>query len=79
MPVSKRLEQGSFAWPNNLNGVMRPSRAQYKALFEGLEWRRVVTPHLSIVLALDWTPSKVPFFSFTGSSSGSSDVALQSI
>ena len=38
----KRLEQGSFAWPKIQDGVMRLSRAQYEALFEGLEWRRVV-------------------------------------
>ena len=40
--IYKRLEQGSFAWPKIQDGVMRLSRAQYEALFEGLEWRRVV-------------------------------------
>ncbi|MEM9312212.1 MAG: IS66 family insertion sequence element accessory protein TnpB [Pseudomonadota bacterium] len=37
----KRLEQGKFSWPAISDGVMRLSRAQYEALFEGLDWRRV--------------------------------------
>ena len=36
----KRLEQGRFAWPAIRDGVMRLSRAQFEALFEGLDWRR---------------------------------------
>ncbi|SFQ80612.1 IS66 family insertion sequence element accessory protein TnpB [Donghicola eburneus] len=38
----KVLEQGSFAWPLVQDGVMRVSRAQFEALFEGLDWRRVM-------------------------------------
>jgi transposase len=38
----KVLEHGSFAWPKIKDGVMRLSRAQAEALFEGLDWRRVV-------------------------------------
>ncbi len=37
----KRLEDGKFAWPAIKDGVMRLSRAQFEALFEGLDWRRV--------------------------------------
>ncbi len=37
----KRLEDGKFAWPAIRDGVMRLSRAQFEALFEGLDWRRV--------------------------------------
>ena len=37
----KRLEQGRFAWPRIEDGVMRLSKAQFEALFEGLDWRRV--------------------------------------
>ena len=37
----KRLEQGRFAWPTIREGVMRLSKAQLEALFEGLDWRRV--------------------------------------
>ena len=37
----KRLEDGKFAWPAVKDGVMRLSRAQFEALFEGLDWRRV--------------------------------------
>lgn len=38
----KRLEQGTFAWPKIQDGVMRLSKAQFEALFEGLDWRRVM-------------------------------------
>ena len=37
----KRLEQGSFAWPPIRDGVMKLSAAQFEALFEGLDWRKV--------------------------------------
>jgi transposase len=40
--VYKVLETGSFAWPKVQDGVMRLSRAQFEALFEGLDWRRVM-------------------------------------
>lgn len=40
--IYKILEQGSFAWPKVQDGVMRVSRAQAEALFEGLDWRRTV-------------------------------------
>ena len=42
----KRLEQGSFAWPAVRDGVMRLSPAQFEALFEGLDWRRVRAPRV---------------------------------
>ena len=42
--VHKRLEGGKFAWPTIRDGVMRLSRAQFEALFEGLDWRRVHAP-----------------------------------
>ena len=38
----KRLEEGKFAWPNISDGVMRLSKGQFEALFEGLDWRRVL-------------------------------------
>ena len=43
----KRLEQGKFAWPKVQDGVMRLSKGQlskgqFEALFEGLDWRRVM-------------------------------------
>lgn len=37
----KRLEEGRFAWPAIQNGVIRLSKAEFEALFEGLDWRRV--------------------------------------
>ncbi len=42
--ASKRPEQGRFAWPTVRDGVMRLSRAQFEALFEGLDWRRMCRP-----------------------------------
>jgi transposase len=42
--VYKRLEEGRFAWPAIRDGVMRLSRAQFEALFDGLDWRRVYGP-----------------------------------
>lgn len=38
--IYKVLEQSSFAWPKVQAGVMRLSRAQAEALFDGLDWRR---------------------------------------
>lgn len=38
---AKRLENGAFRWPSLLDGVIRLSAAQFSALLEGLDWRRV--------------------------------------
>jgi transposase len=38
---AKRLEDGTFRWPNVQDGIMRLSAAQFSALLEGLDWRRV--------------------------------------
>lgn len=40
--IYKRLEVSNFVWPKIQDGVMQLSRAQYEALFEGLDWRRMV-------------------------------------
>ncbi|MFZ3585290.1 IS66 family insertion sequence element accessory protein TnpB [Loktanella sp. DJP18] len=45
--VYKVLEQGNFAWPKVQAGTMRLSRAQYEALFEGLDWRRIVAQRVA--------------------------------
>ncbi len=37
----KRLEGGNFVWPSVRDGIMRLSRGQFEALFEGLDWRRL--------------------------------------
>ncbi len=42
--IYKRLEGGRFSWPAIRDGVMQLSKAQFEALFEGLDWRRVYTP-----------------------------------
>jgi transposase len=38
---AKRLEDGKFRWPNVQDGIIRLSAAQFSALLEGLDWRRV--------------------------------------
>lgn len=43
----KRLEDGRFAWPAIRDGIMRLSKAQFEALFEGLDWRRVFGPRVA--------------------------------
>ena len=37
----KRLEEATFTWPAVRDGVMSLNRAQFEALFGGLDWRRV--------------------------------------
>ena len=49
--VAKRLEGGAFRWPKIHDGVMRLSAAQFSALFEGLDWRRVHEPERTVVPA----------------------------
>ena len=49
----KRLETGQFSWPQIRDGVMRLSRAQFEALFEGLDWRRVAVPLVQAPAAAD--------------------------
>ncbi len=44
--VYKRLEDGRFTWPAVSDGVMRLSKTQFEALFEGLDWRRVYSRHV---------------------------------
>ena len=49
----KRLEAGEFVWPRISEGVMRLSRAQYEALVEGLDWKRVVARRIQAPAAAD--------------------------
>lgn len=44
--IYKRLEEGRFSWPAIRDGVMQLSKAQFEALFEGLDWRRVYAPRV---------------------------------
>jgi transposase len=44
--IYKVMEQGIYAWPRVQDGVMRLSRAQFEARFEGLDWRQVVSQRL---------------------------------
>jgi transposase len=38
---STRLEDGKFAWPSAHDAVRRLSAAEFAALLEGLDWKRV--------------------------------------
>jgi len=38
---AKRLEHAEFRWPKIEDGVIRLTVAQFAALLEGLDWRRV--------------------------------------
>lgn len=38
---AKRLEHAEFRWPKIEDGVIRLTAAQFAALLEGLDWRRV--------------------------------------
>lgn len=51
--IYKRLEAGEFVWPRISEGVMRLSRAQYEALVEGLDWKRVVARRMQAPTAAD--------------------------
>ena len=39
--VWKQLQQGAFRWPPVMDGVMRLSKVEFAALFDGLDWTRV--------------------------------------
>ncbi|WP_274540588.1 IS66 family insertion sequence element accessory protein TnpB [Telmatospirillum siberiense] len=47
--VAKRLEEGAFRWPLVQDGAIRLSAAQFQALMEGLDWRRVHEPQRAVV------------------------------
>ena len=47
----KVLESGNFAWPTVQDGVMRITQAQYEALFEGLDWRRILARRVAAPVA----------------------------
>jgi len=39
--IWKRLEKSTFRWPPIADGMMQLSPAQFSALFEGLDWKKV--------------------------------------
>jgi transposase len=49
----KRLDAGAFVWPQVKDGVMRLTRAQFEALFDGLDWRRVTPRRVRAPAAAD--------------------------
>ena len=46
-----RLEHGKFAWPKVQDGMMRLAKAQFEALFEGLDWRRVMARADTVIVS----------------------------
>jgi transposase len=42
--LAKRLEDGKFRWPRIQDGAIGLTAAQFSALLEGLDWRRVHEP-----------------------------------
>ena len=41
--IYKRIEGNGFVWPKLTDGTMTMSKAQFEALFEGIDWRRVAS------------------------------------
>lgn len=40
--IHKRIEGKGFTWPKATSGTMTLSKAQFEALFEGLNWKNIV-------------------------------------
>lgn len=41
--IYKRIESAGFVWPKLQDGTISLTKAQFEALFEGLDWRRVAS------------------------------------
>lgn len=42
--IYKRIEGKGFCWPRLADGTLSLTKAQFEALFEGIDWRNVSTP-----------------------------------
>lgn len=42
--VYKRIEGKGFVWPKISDGTLQLTKAQFEALFEGVDWRQVIKP-----------------------------------
>lgn len=42
--IYKRIEGNGFCWPKLSEGNVTMTKAQFEALFEGIDWRHVSTP-----------------------------------
>lgn len=49
--VAKRLEAGAFHWPKPGDTVIQLTAAEMAALFDGLDWRRVHVPRITMAPA----------------------------
>ena len=43
--IYKRIEGKGFTWPSIKDGMLTITKTQFEALFEGVDWRRVVSRH----------------------------------
>jgi len=41
--IYKRIEGAGFVWPQMSEGTITLTKAQFEALFEGIDWRRVAS------------------------------------
>ncbi|MGO9818273.1 MAG: IS66 family insertion sequence element accessory protein TnpB [Acidocella sp.] len=45
--IWKQLQHGAFRWPPIVDGVMKLTSVEYAALFDGLDWTRILsTPRI---------------------------------
>ncbi|WP_158243240.1 IS66 family insertion sequence element accessory protein TnpB [Acidimangrovimonas sediminis] len=42
--IYKRIEGNGFYWPKLSEGRVTMTKAQFEALFEGIDWRKVTSP-----------------------------------
>ncbi len=48
----KRIESAGFVWPKMSGGMITLNRSQFEALFEGLDWQRVVPKNIRRPVAI---------------------------
>jgi transposase len=45
--IWKQIQSGAFRWPPIVDGVMKLTSVEYAALFDGLDWGRIIsTPRI---------------------------------
>jgi transposase len=41
--IWKQIQHGAFRWPPIVDGVMKLTSVEYAALFDGLDWTRIIS------------------------------------
>jgi transposase len=41
--IWKQIQSGAFRWPPIVDGVMKLTSVEYAALFDGLDWGRIIS------------------------------------